>query len=52
LARLYPKANYVAPARVALIPLPEEYSDLALVAWVEGVLDALYPAPVPAIGAE
>lgn len=52
LARLYPKSNYVAPARVALIPLPEEYSDLALVAWVEGVLDALYPAPVPAIGAE
>jgi transcription-repair coupling factor (superfamily II helicase) len=52
LARLYPKSNYVAPARVALIPLPEEYSDLALVAWVEGVLDALYPAPITAGAAD
>jgi len=52
LARLYPKAQYIQPARVALIPLPEEYTDSALVAWVEGVLDALHPAPVSAEVAE
>jgi transcription-repair coupling factor (superfamily II helicase) len=43
LARLYPKAKYIAPARVALIPLPEGYTDSALVTWVTGVLDALFP---------
>ena len=49
LARVYPKATYVAPARVALIPLPEDYTDGALVTWVTGALDALYPlvATVP-----
>jgi transcription-repair coupling factor (superfamily II helicase) len=46
LMRLYPGANHVAPARVTLIPLPENYTDQAVVTWVEGVLDALYPAPV------
>jgi transcription-repair coupling factor (superfamily II helicase) len=49
LARLYPKSSYLAPARVVLIPLPE-YSDQALVTWVEGVIESLYsdraPAPV------
>jgi len=50
LSRIYPKAHYVAPARVALIPLPEEYTDQALVVWVKGALDALHPAPV-AVGA-
>jgi transcription-repair coupling factor (superfamily II helicase) len=43
LARLYPKAKYIAPARVCLIPLPEDYSDTALVTWVAGVIDALFP---------
>jgi transcription-repair coupling factor (superfamily II helicase) len=43
LARLYPKAKYIAPARVALIPLPEDYTDTALVTWVAGALDALFP---------
>ena len=43
LARVYPKATYVAPARVALIPLPEDYTDGALVTWVTGALDALFP---------
>lgn len=43
LARLYPKAKYIAPARVALIPLPEDYTDTALVTWVTGALDALFP---------
>jgi transcription-repair coupling factor (superfamily II helicase) len=49
LARVYPKATYVAPARVALIPLPEDYTDGALVTWVTGALDALFPlvATVP-----
>ncbi len=45
LQRMYPKGNYLAPARVVLIPLPEGHSDHALVAWVEGVIEALYPAP-------
>jgi transcription-repair coupling factor (superfamily II helicase) len=43
LVRLYPKAKYIAPARVSLIPLPEDYSDTALVIWVAGVIDALFP---------
>jgi transcription-repair coupling factor (superfamily II helicase) len=43
LVRLYPKAKYIAPARVFLIPLPEDYSDTALVTWVAGVIDALFP---------
>jgi transcription-repair coupling factor (superfamily II helicase) len=43
LVRLYPKAKYIAPARVCLIPLPEDYSDTALVTWVAGVIDALFP---------
>lgn len=43
LARLYPQAKYIAPARVCLIPLPEDYSDTALVTWVAGVIDALFP---------
>jgi len=46
LRRLYPEAKYLAPARVALLPLPENYGDTALVAWVHGVLDALYPSAV------
>ena len=44
LQRIYPKSKYFAPARVTLIPLPEDYSDKALVTWVFGVLDALFPA--------
>lgn len=46
LARLYPKATYMAPARVALIPVPEDYTDHAMVTFVEGVLEALFPAAV------
>ena len=34
LARLYPKATYMAPARVALIPVPEDYTDHAMVTFV------------------
>ncbi|MEY2900786.1 MAG: hypothetical protein RL247_952 [Actinomycetota bacterium] len=45
MARLYPKATYMAPARALLIPLPEDYSDHALITWVEGVIEALYPEP-------
>jgi transcription-repair coupling factor (superfamily II helicase) len=48
LARLYPKAKYIAPARVCLIPLPEDYSDTALVTWVAGVIDALFPVAADA----
>jgi hypothetical protein len=40
---MYPGSKYVAPARVLLIPLPQDYSDGALVAWVHGMLDALFP---------
>ena len=43
--RLYPKATYMAPARVLLVPLPEDYTDQALVVWVEGIIEALYPVP-------
>ena len=46
LTRVYPRATYMAPARVALIPVPEDYTDVAMVTFVEGVLDALYPPPV------
>lgn len=45
LHRLYPQGNYLAPARVVLIPLPD-YRDQALVTWVEGVIDALYGSSV------
>ena len=45
LRRLYPSGSYLAPARVVLIALPEHTGDLATVAWVEGVIDQLYPAP-------
>jgi transcription-repair coupling factor (superfamily II helicase) len=47
LARIYPKARYMAPARVVLIPLPQDYSDQAMVAWAFGVLDALFPLTAP-----
>jgi len=53
LRRLYPTGSYMAPARVVLIPLPERPGDQALVVWVEGVIDALYPlAQSPAVAAE
>jgi transcription-repair coupling factor (superfamily II helicase) len=46
-ARLYPAAHYLAPARVLLVPLPG-HSDQALVTWVSGIIDALYqPAAAP-----
>ena len=45
LQRIYPKGQYLGPARVVLIPLPEPPGDQAMVAWVEGVIDALYPRP-------
>jgi transcription-repair coupling factor (superfamily II helicase) len=48
MARVYPKAKYIAPARVCLIPLPEDYSDTALVTWVAGVIDALFPVAADA----
>jgi hypothetical protein len=35
----------MAPARVLLVPLPEDYTDQALIVWVEGVIEALYPPP-------
>ncbi len=47
--RVYPKSKYMAPARVLLIPLPEDYSDKAMVTWVFGVIDALYPLAVTAV---
>lgn len=46
LARLYPRAHYIAPARVVMIPLPD-YSDQALVTWVEGVIESLYGVSEP-----
>ncbi len=52
LARIYPQSSYMAPARVVLIPLPDNHGDQALVTWVEGVIHAFYPdpqeAPAPA----
>ncbi len=45
LTRLYPQSKYIAPMCVVLIPLPTEYTDGALTAWVSGVVDALYPLP-------
>lgn len=46
--RIYPSSKYMAPARVLLIPLPQDYTDKAIVTWVSGVIDALYPLPVQA----
>lgn len=43
LRRLYPLAKYIAPAATVLIPLPEDYGDQALLTWVDGVIEALYP---------
>ena len=51
LKRLYPQGNYLAPARVVLIPLPD-YSDQALVTWVEGVIESLYGAGVSPVAGE
>lgn len=48
LKRIYPAGQYLGPARVVLIPLPDTPGDQSLVAWVEGVIDALYPPPVSA----
>ena len=45
LSRIYPRSSYMAPARVVLIPLPDQHGDQALVTWVEGVIHALYPEP-------
>lgn len=45
LTRLYPQSKYMAPLCVVLIPLPTEYTDNALTAWVSGVVEALYPLP-------
>jgi transcription-repair coupling factor (superfamily II helicase) len=53
LRRLYPTGTCMAPARVVLIPLPDRPGDQALVVWVEGVIDALYPLAAPqAVAAE
>lgn len=46
--RLYPKAKYLAPARVLMVPLPEGYTDHAVVTWVAGIIEAVYPEPVQA----
>lgn len=48
LKRLYPAAKYMAPAATVLIPLPEDYGDAALITWVDGVIEALYPMAAPA----
>ncbi|GAB3803348.1 transcription-repair coupling factor [Humibacter antri] len=49
LQRLYPKSRIVAAQKVLLVPLPvvdgEPLPDSDLIAWVRGLLDAIFPQP-------
>ncbi|WP_460775007.1 transcription-repair coupling factor [Microbacterium sp. GXF7504] len=55
LQRLYPKAKLVASGEALVVPLPsaggEPLSDGDLIAWVQQLLDAIFPEPVPAASA-
>jgi transcription-repair coupling factor (superfamily II helicase) len=49
LQRLYPGARLFAQQKAASIPIPAEQSDGELITWVTGLLDAIFPAPAPAV---
>ncbi len=44
LQRLYPSSQYIAPARVALVSLPDSVADDALVSFVEEFINAIFLA--------
>jgi transcription-repair coupling factor (superfamily II helicase) len=45
LQRLYPGARLFAAQKAASIPMPHDPSDAELVAWVTGLLEAIFPPP-------
>ncbi|HEV7741770.1 MAG TPA: transcription-repair coupling factor [Pseudolysinimonas sp.] len=45
LQRLYPGARLFAQQKAISIPMPPDPSDAELIAWVTGLLDAIFPAP-------
>ncbi|MCU1416309.1 MAG: mfd [Schumannella sp.] len=47
LQRLYPGARLFAQQKAVSIPMPSDPSDAELIAWVTGLLDAIFPAPAP-----
>jgi len=55
LQRLYPKAKLVASGEALVVPLPtaggEALADADLIAWVQQLLDAIFPLPAPAASA-
>jgi len=46
LQRMYPGSRYHAAASAVLVPLPPEPTDAALIAWVDGLLVAIFGAEV------
>jgi transcription-repair coupling factor (superfamily II helicase) len=49
LQRLYPGARIFAQQKALSIPMPVDPTDAELIAWVTGLLDAIFPpAPEPA----
>ncbi len=52
LQRLYPKSKVLAGGEAMVVPLPnaggEPLADTDLIAWVEQLLDQLFPLPEPA----
>ena len=46
LQRMYPGSRYHAAAAAVLVPLPPEPTDAALIAWVDGLLVAIFGAEV------
>lgn len=45
LQRLYPKAKVVASGEALVVPLPQGATDAELIAWVQTLLDQLFPLP-------
>jgi transcription-repair coupling factor (superfamily II helicase) len=46
LQRLYPGARLFAQQKAISVPIPRDASDADLIAWLTGLLDAIFPAPV------
>jgi transcription-repair coupling factor (superfamily II helicase) len=49
LQRMYPGARFFPQTKTASIPLPAGASDEALIAWVSGLLAAVFPPPAAAV---
>ena len=42
LRRLFPKSEYLEPARAILVPLPSDFSDQKIIGWVEDIIAVAY----------